>query len=222
AGSSGAAVVLPRVVLDGEMVVWNKRRRSFEPFGLLEAAVRAAAEGWGPGQDAAAYAVPHAEPHGGRSSNSSPEGADSEDAGAAAGDDDDDDDGDDDGDIYDDGGGGEEEDVGGGVGEGDPAAVHTPPRTPALQATPPPPPPPAPSPAPAPPLASELEVVYVVFDVLLLGQESTLHLPLRERQRLLAGLLRPMGQGDPGVPLGARSGAVGFRAEALLPGRRMC
>ncbi|GLC67576.1 hypothetical protein PLESTF_000576000 [Pleodorina starrii] len=138
---------LPRVVLDGEMLVWNKTRRRFEPFGMLEAAIRAAAEGLEPqapvfGRDALA---------------------------AVDGDD-------------------------------------GPPRC---------------------PTAADLEVLYVAFDILYLRDTSVVHLPLRDRKKLLASVFRmPLGgepeEGGPpgGVPLGPR-GAVTFRAEALLPERPM-
>ncbi|EFJ46726.1 hypothetical protein VOLCADRAFT_92808 [Volvox carteri f. nagariensis] len=61
-GPCTAEALLPRVVLDGEMLVWNKTRRCFEPFGMLEATIRAAADGVPPnapvqGRDVAAGAA---------------------------------------------------------------------------------------------------------------------------------------------------------------------
>ncbi|PNH08890.1 DNA ligase 4 [Tetrabaena socialis] len=141
AGSAAVAARPTRVVLDGEMYVWNKRRKCAEPFGLLENAIGAASKDWDP------------------QSIIRPRERDTRN--------------------------GEEQY--------------------------------------APPAARDLEVVYVAFDILFLNDTSVVHLPLRERHRLLQGVFRPAGgEGSlpGGVPLGGK-GAVTFRAEALVPGRTL-
>eukprot|EP00878_Enallax_costatus_P034010 GHUV01037610.1.p1 GENE.GHUV01037610.1~~GHUV01037610.1.p1 ORF type:complete len:234 (+),score=60.74 GHUV01037610.1:65-766(+) len=111
-------VLSPKVILDGEMIVWNKTRGVFEAFGGLRSSMIAAKEG-----------LPRDEVI--RMTN---QGAD-----------------------Y----------------SADPDYVH--------------------------PTAGDIELVYIAFDLLFIGDESIITRPLHERQQLLAQVIKCIPSNQPGT-----------------------
>lgn len=60
-----------------------------------------------------------------------------------------------------------------------------------------------------------LQLVYIAFDLLFMGEESILTRPLHERQQLLAQVIKCVPADQPGIPCGA--GTISGRVVALIP-----
>ena len=179
-----------RCVLDGELVVWNRREGNYAPFGYLKSLVKAINEGRG-GEERCRPDERAAGGDGGDARSSRPKRP----PGSGAADADDDDgfgDSDDELDAMDDEGAGAGRgdaradgaaaDDGGGFGGGV-GGVATNPMA-----------------HDRPLLLRELELVYVAFDVLYDEDHSVIDRPLRERHEVLASMFEPLvGATEPGA-----------------------
>ena len=174
-----------RCVLDGELVVWNRREGNYAPFGYLKSLVKAINEGRD-GDERCRPDERAAEGDGGDAQSSRQKRPPGTEAGTADADDDDGfEDLDDELDAMDDeganaGAGGAAADDGGVFGDVGGVATN-------------------PMAHDRPLLLRELELVYVAFDVLYDEDHSVIDRPLRERHEVLASMFKPLvGATEPG------------------------